>query len=60
MTEKWKDRIIRGGVIVVGTMGIIGAMAGLTGIMAWYPGIVRPASSSSSWPPASDCYASQP
>ena len=22
MTDKWKDRVIRGGVIVVGTMGI--------------------------------------
>ena len=41
MSDKWKDRIIRGGVIVVGTMGIIGAMAGLTGIMAWYPGVGR-------------------
>ena len=37
MTDKWKDRVIRGGVIVVGTMGIIGAMAGLTGIMAVVP-----------------------
>ena len=41
MTDKWKDRVIRGGAIVVGTMGIIGAMAGLTGIMAGYPGVVR-------------------
>ena len=41
MSDKWKDRIIRGGVIVVGTMGIIGAMVGLTGIMAWYPGVGR-------------------
>ena len=41
MTDKWKDRVIRGGAIVVGTMGIIGAMAGTTGIMAGYPGVVR-------------------
>ena len=41
MTDKWKDRVIRGGVIVVGTMGITGAIAGLTGIMAWYPGVGR-------------------
>ena len=41
MSDKWKDRIIRGGVIVVGTMGIIGAMVGLTGIMAGYPGVGR-------------------
>ena len=41
MTDKWKDRIIRGGAIVVGTMGIIGAMVGLTGIMAGYPWVGR-------------------
>ena len=41
MTDKWKDRVIRGGVIVVGTMGITGAIAGLTCIMAWYPGVGR-------------------
>ena len=41
MTDKWKDFIIRGGVIVVGTMGIIGAMVVITGIMAGYPGVVR-------------------
>ena len=34
MSDEWKDRVIRGGVIVVGTMGI-------TGIMAWYPGVGR-------------------
>ena len=60
MSDKWKDRIIRGGVIVVGTMGIIGAMVGLTGIMAWYPGVVRPASSSSPWPSASVLHPSSP
>ena len=41
MTDKWKDRVIRGGAIVVGTMGIIGAMVGLIGIMAGYPGVLR-------------------
>ena len=41
MTDKWKDRVIRGGAIVVGIMGIIGAMAGTTGIMAGYPGVGR-------------------
>ena len=38
MTDKWKDRVIRGGAIVV---GIIGAMVGLIGIMAGYPGVLR-------------------
>ena len=41
MSNEWKDQVIRGGVIVVGTMGIIGAMVGLTGIMAGYPGVGR-------------------
>ena len=60
MSNEWKDRVIRGGVIVVGTMGIIGAMVGLTGIMAGYPGVVPPASSSSPWPPASVLHPSSP
>ena len=29
MSNDWQDRVIRGGAIVVGTMGIIGAMVGL-------------------------------
>ena len=41
MSNEWKDRVIRGGVVVVGTLGIIGAMGGLTGIMVGYPGVVR-------------------
>ena len=63
MSNAWKDRVIRGGFIVVGTMGtmgVIGAMVGLTGIMAGYPGVVRPASSSSPWPPASALHPSSP
>ena len=38
MSNEWKDRVIRGGVVVVGAMGIIGAMGGLAGIMVGYPG----------------------
>ena len=41
MSNEWKDRVIRGGLVIVGTMGIIGAMGGLTGIMVGYPGVVR-------------------
>ena len=41
MSNKWKDRVIRGGFVVVGAMGIIGVMGGLTGIMVGYPGVVR-------------------
>ena len=41
MSNEWKDRVIRGGTVVVCAMGFIGAMAGLTGIMAGYPGVVR-------------------
>ena len=37
MSNDWQDRVIRGGAIVVGAMGIIGAMVGLPGIMAGYP-----------------------
>ena len=40
MSNEWKDRVIRGGVVVVGTMGLIGAMGGLTGIIVGYPGVV--------------------
>ena len=35
MSNEWKDRVIRGGIVVVGAMG------GLTGIMVGYPGVVR-------------------
>ena len=41
MSDEWKDRVIRGGVVVVGAMGLIGAMGGLTGVMVGYPGVVR-------------------
>ena len=33
MSNEWKGRVIRGGIVVVGAMGLIGAMGGLTGIM---------------------------
>ena len=35
MSNEWKGRVIRGGIVVVGAMG------GLTGIMVGYPGVVR-------------------
>ena len=41
MSNEWKGRVIRGGIVVVCTMGSIDAMGGLTGIMAGYPGVVR-------------------
>ena len=41
MSNEWKGRVIRGGIVVVCAMGFIGAMVGLTGIMAGYPGVVR-------------------
>ena len=41
MSNEWKDRVIRGGVVVVCAMGSIGAMVGLTGIAVGYPGVVR-------------------
>ena len=37
MSNEWKDRVIRGGIVVVGAMGSIGAMVGLTGIAVGYP-----------------------
>ena len=41
MSNEWKGRVIRGGIVVVGAMGLIGAMGGLTGIAVGYPGVVR-------------------
>ena len=41
MSNEWKGRVIRGGIVVVGAMGFIGAMVGLTGIAVGYPGVVR-------------------
>ena len=41
MSNEWKDRVIRGGIVVVCAMGSIGAMVGLTGIAVGYPGVVR-------------------
>ena len=41
MSNEWKGRVIRGGIVVVGAMGSIGAMVGLTGVMVGYPGVVR-------------------
>ena len=60
MSNEWKGRVIRGGIVVVGAMGLIGAMGGLTGIAVGYPGVVRAASSSSPWPPASVLHPSSP
>ena len=41
MSNEWKGRVIRGGIVVVCAMGFIGAMAGLTGIAVGYPSVVR-------------------
>ena len=41
MSNEWKGRVIRGGIVVVGAMGLIGAMVGLTGVMVGHPGVVR-------------------
>ena len=41
MSNEWKGRVIRGGIVVVCAMGLIGAMGGLTGITVGYPGVVR-------------------
>ena len=41
MSNEWKGRVIRGGIVVVCAMGFIGAMVGLTGIAVGYPGVVR-------------------
>ena len=41
MSNEWKSRVIRGGIVVVGAMGSIGAMVGLTGVMVGYPEVVR-------------------
>ena len=41
MSNEWKGRVIRGGIVVVCAMGLIGAMGGLTGIMIGWPGVVR-------------------
>ena len=41
MSNEWKGRVIRGGIVVVDAMGLIGAMGGLTGITIGYPGVVR-------------------
>ena len=41
MSNEWKGRVVRGGIVVVCAMGLIGAMGGLTGIMIGYPGVVR-------------------
>ena len=37
MSNEWKDRVIRGGIVVVCAMGLIGAMGGLTGIIGRVP-----------------------
>ena len=37
MSNEWKGRVIRGGIVVVCAMGSIGAMVGLTGVMVGVP-----------------------
>ena len=41
MTDKWKDRIIRGGAIAVGTVAGVGCVTALIGIAAGLPGALR-------------------
>ena len=41
MTDKWKDRIIRGGAIVVGTVAGVGCVTGLIGIAVGSPAVLR-------------------
>ena len=41
MSNEWKSRVVRGGIVVVGAIGLIGAMVGLTGVMVGHPGVVR-------------------
>ncbi len=41
MTDKWKDRIIRGGAIVVGALGLTGAVTGMAGYAAGEPPVLR-------------------
>ena len=37
MTEKWKDRVIRGGFISVGTVAAVGCVTGLIGVAVSFP-----------------------
>ena len=41
MTDKWKDRIIRGGAIVVGTVAGVGCVTGLIGVAVGSPAVLR-------------------
>ena len=37
MSNEWKSRMVRGGIVVVGAMGLIGAMVGHPGVMVGHP-----------------------
>ena len=41
MTDKWKDRIIRGGFMVVAPLGLTGAVIGMAGYAAGEPPVLR-------------------
>ena len=41
MTDKWKDRIIRGGFISVGTVAAVGCVTGLIGVAVGSPAVLR-------------------
>ena len=40
MSNEWKGRVIRGGIVVVGAMGLIGVMVGLIGAMGGLTGVM--------------------
>jgi hypothetical protein len=60
MTDKWKDRIIRGGAIAVGTVAGVGCVTGLIGVAVGSPAVLRAGSVISPRSPASDWYPSSP
>ena len=41
MTDKWKDRIIRGGFIAVGTVAGVGCVTGLIAVAVGSPAVLR-------------------
>ena len=41
MTDKWKDRIIRGGFISVGTVAAVGCVTGLISVAVGSPAVLR-------------------
>ena len=61
MSNKWKDRIIRGGFIAVGTVAAVGCVTGLIGRRRELPlPSSGPGASFSPWLPASALLVSSP